>query len=149
VKQFSSIFLFIVILFIAAILYILTKQPRDVTLKDILRVNPPLADTQISREEPVKSELTPIDSIKTAVDDTVLTDYYIIVGSARDPGIAQQKAEKLKNDSNIHIIVLPLSREGIYRISYGKYSTLETARSAMENIRRNIRSDAWIYSIKK
>jgi hypothetical protein len=94
-------------------------------------------------------ETTPVDSLKTDSDDKVLVDYYIIVESFKNIPLDQQRAEKLINDFNKNIIVLPSTADGFYIISYGKYSTYEEAESAIKSIRTSIRSDAWIYSLKK
>ena len=39
-------------------------------------------------------------------------DYYIIVGSFKDLALARQKAEKLINEYDADIIVLPPTKEG-------------------------------------
>jgi hypothetical protein len=102
-----------------------------------------------SGQEPTMPEATLIDSSKTDCNVKVQVEYYIILESFKDLMHAQQKAEKSKNDLNTNIIILPPTKESYYRISYGKYSTLEEAKSAIKSIRTNIRSDAWIYSEKK
>jgi septal ring-binding cell division protein DamX len=94
-------------------------------------------------------EITLIDSSETDGDDKVQVDYYIFVESFRNLTHAQQRSEKLVNDFNTNIIVLPPTTEGYYRISYGKYSTLEEAKSAIKSIKTNISSKAWIFSVKK
>jgi hypothetical protein len=164
VKKFSTIILLILVLFVAAIMYILNMPPRDVTLKDMLKVNPPPADADTAREEPVRHDFMLTDTMvpsatkspesvetytqKSIAADKAKIDYYVIVESVTNPVLAQQKAEKLKKIFRTEFIVLPPTREGIYRISNGKYSTLEEARSAMPAIRKNVRSDAWIFSMK-
>jgi hypothetical protein len=74
--------------------------------------------------------------------------YYIIIGSFTDLAQARQKADKLQNDLQTKIIVLPPSDEGYIRISEGKYSTFEEALSASKDIRKNVNPDAWILSMK-
>jgi SPOR domain len=78
-----------------------------------------------------------------------MVHYYIIVESIRNLSMAQQKAKKLKNEFNANFIILPPTTEGYYRISYGKYSSLEDAKSIIKSIRTNIRPDVWILSEKK
>jgi len=93
-------------------------------------------------------ETTLDDSSETDDINRVQVDYYIIIGSFRDLKQAQQKAERLKNDFDTDIIVLPPTTEGNYRISYGKYSSLEEAKTKLKSIKKNINPDAWIFSVK-
>ena len=74
--------------------------------------------------------------------------YYIIVGSFKEHVAAQNKAEKLKNSLHGEFIMLPPSKEGYFRISYGKYSTHEDAMAMIARIRQSIDHGAWIYSAK-
>jgi hypothetical protein len=159
VKQYSTIFLLLIVLFAAAIFYILTRQPRDVTLKEMLKVNPPPVEAVASQEKPgevMASQKQPV-AVVPIVHDTVRAVpvekpgalYYIIVESATNQDLARQKAEKLKKTFMADFIILPPTKEGLYRISDGKYSTLEEAKAAIDGVKRKIRSDAWIYTIKK
>jgi isocitrate lyase len=92
-------------------------------------------------------KINPVDSSITDGDVKVQVEYYIIVQSNRNLRQAQQKAEELTNKYNTNFIVLPRTKEGFYRISYGKYSKLEEVNSIIKGIRTNIRSDAWILSL--
>lgn len=74
--------------------------------------------------------------------------YYIIVGSFKEHVAAQHKTEKLKNSLHGEFILLPPSKEGYFRISYGKYSTHEEAEAMIVRIRQSIDHGAWIYSAK-
>jgi septal ring-binding cell division protein DamX len=139
--------------------------PKEVTLKDMLKNNPPPLDANASREETdsrytihtdttvpsstdtVKSVVT--YNLKSTAGDREQTEYYVIIESATNQDLARQKAEKLKKEFRVDFIILPPTRDGYYRISYGKYSTMEEARSAISGIRKNIRSDAWIFTLKK
>jgi hypothetical protein len=141
-------FIFLVLFIAAVVLLVVTtyvKPPWDITLEDIS----PTVAPDTSPKEPATQEITLIDSSETDGDDKVQVDYYIIIGSFRNLTQAQQRAEKLINDFNTNTIVLPPTTEGYYRISYGKYSTLEEAKSAIKSIRTNICSDPWIFSVKK
>lgn len=147
----------LIILFAAAILYIVTKPPGDVTLKEMLKVNPPPVDAQASQEQPVNADSEILDTVKVVKVVNVAKvaklekegiNYYIIVESATNQNLASQKAEKLKNTFKSDFIILPPTKEGIYRISIGKYSSLEEAKATIDAVRRNIRSDAWIFSLK-
>lgn len=147
-KQYSTIFLLLIVLFAAAILYIVTKPPGDVTLKEMLKVNPPPIDTQTSQEQPVSVDSIIHDTVKSITVEKTGIFYYIIVESATNQDLARVKTEKLKNTFRSDFIVLPPTKEGLYRISKGKYSTLEDAKTAIDDVRRNIRTDAWIFSLK-
>jgi hypothetical protein len=149
VKQISAIISLALLIFIAAIAYLLTRPPANITLKEMLKVNPPSSDAPKSLAEPVKMDSIIADTLKASSDDKVLFDYYVIIESDTNQEFAQQKADKLKGLFKTDFIVLPPTKEGYYRISYGKYSSFEEAKSAIENIKRTIRSEAWIFSIKK
>jgi len=135
----------IIVLFIVAILFVMTLPPKDITFEYLS----PSVAPNTSPNEPAALDTTLIDSPETDGDDKVLVDYYIILESFRNLTLAQKKAEKLKNDFKTNIIVLPPTTEGYYRISYGKYSSLEEARSTIKSIKTKISSDVWIFSVKK
>ena len=149
------------LLFAVALFVVFKLPPRQMTLKDLAptitpTVNPTVNTTvaqtvtpHSTAGEPPARKINLIDSLVTDGDDKVLVDYYIIVESSRNPTMAKQKAEKLKNDFNRNFIVLPPTPQGYCRISCGKYSTLEEAKSTIESIRSTIRSDVWILSVKK
>jgi cell division protein FtsN len=143
-----TVFFAIIALFIIAIVYLFTQPPSDITLKDITPAVAPYANPK----ESAKEETTLIDSLKTSVtegNDKIKADYYIIVGSFKNLTQAEQKAEKLTHDLNSNITVLPATMDGYYRISCGKYSTLEEAKSTINRIRTNISPAAWILSTTK
>jgi hypothetical protein len=120
-------------------------RPREITSKDlVLKVSQHTSPT-----EPAVRETTVVDSTETAGKNKVQVNFYIIVGSFRNLMEAKLKAEKLIKDFNTNIIVLPPTIQGNYRISYGKYSTLEEAKAIIINIRKTIKSDAWILSVKE
>jgi cell division protein FtsN len=145
----KQVILIIIVLFIAALIYLITQQPKDITLEDMIKYIPPTAAPNTNPEESYSQETTLIDSSKTDVDDTLQFDYYIVVESFKNLTLAQQKAEKLKTALNADIIVLPPTTEGYYRLSYGKYSTIEEARSIINSVRSKFKSDVWIYTAKK
>jgi len=134
-----------VVLAIAAAFLIITLPPRRITLKDV----PPAGAPKISPKETVKQENTPSDSQQTYISEKVQPGFYIVVGSFKSVAQAQQNAAELKNKFNADIIVLPPTPQGLYRISYGIYSTREEAESAIAGIRKNIGPDVWIYSVNK
>jgi len=134
-----------VVLAIAAAFLIITLPPRRITLKDV----PPAGAPKISPKETVKQENTPADSQQTYFSEKVQPGFYIVVGSFKSVAQAQQNAAELKNKFNANIIVLPPTPQGLYRISYGIYSTREEAESAIADIRKNIGPDVWVYSVNK
>jgi hypothetical protein len=141
-------FIFFVLFIVTAVLIVVityVKPPWDITLEDIS----PAVAPDTSRKEPATQVITLIDSSETDGDDKIQIDYYIIVESFKNLTQAQKRSEELANDFNTNIIVLPPTTEGYYRISYGKYSTLEEAKSAIKSIRTKISSKAWIFSVKK
>lgn len=137
--------LIITVLFLVAVAYVINYSNQEITLKDITSISTP----NTNAKEPATREITLSDSTKTNNVDKVQIDYYIIVGSFSNLRLAQQKAEKSKNDFNNNIIILPLSKEGYYRVSIGKYSSLEEAKSAIKSVRAGTSSNAWIKSVIK
>lgn len=134
-----------VVLAIAAAFLIITLPPRRITVKDV----PPAGAPKISPKEIVKQENTLADSQQTYVSEKVEPGFYIIIGSFKSVAQAQQNAAEIKNKFNTDIIVLPPTPQGLYRISYGIYSTREEAESAIAGIRKNIGPDVWVYSVNK
>jgi hypothetical protein len=143
----------IIILFLLAVAFIISLAPKDTTMlapEDITMINiPPSVSTHTISKDTATFENTLSDSLEKDGDDEVQVSYYIIVGSFRNITLAQQKAETFRNDLNKNIIVLPPTKEGYCRISYGKYSTIEEAKYTIKSLRKDISSDAWIYSVKK
>jgi len=129
---------------------------KDITLNDILPTRE-FTLKELSSEvaqpanpkEPAMGELASIDSSEKDDNNEVQFNYYIIVGSFRNLVQAQQKAENLTNNFNANFLILPPTKEGNYRISCGKYSTLEEAKATIKSIRTNINPDAWIFSLKE
>jgi hypothetical protein len=136
--------LLIILFFIAVAMYIFTLPPKHPALKDLH----PTIVPHTNPEEPQTQPATINVSSETEVDDIVKVDYYIIVASTRSLTLAKQKAEQLKNHFNTDIILLPQTKEGNFRISYGKYSDHEEAESTLKSIRINISPDAWIFRQK-
>ncbi len=132
------------------------NQKEKITLQGVLpareipiRVPGSSVTQDTSTGKTVTEETTASNSSETDSNDKTQVDYYIILGSFGDLVQARQKAEKLINDHNADIIVLPPTNEGNYRISYGKYSSLEEAKTMIKSIRATIKPDAWIFSVKK
>lgn len=131
------------VLLIALAFYVILLPPQEITIKDIT----PKIARHSSPNRTSFQEISHVDSVVTDDDVKVRVEYYIIVQSNRNLRQAQQKAEELTNKYNTNFIVLPRTKEGFYRISYGKYSKLEEVNSIIKGIRTNIRSDAWILSL--
>ena len=144
-KSIAVAFVIIFALFMLTAVLIFTLPPRDITPKDIT----PAIAQHTSTKEPTAPGVTLADSNKADENDKEQVDYLIIIGSYKNPTQAQQKAKELRNDFNTNILELPLTKEGFYRIGFGKYSSLEEAESAINSIKTNISPDAWIYSLKK
>ena len=126
-----------------ALVYVYNMPPKPHTIKDLH----PAIIPNIRPEEPSAKDL--ITDTKGDIDDKVQVYYYIIVESVKGELHAKQNAAKLKSDFNSDFIVLPPTSAGLYRISCGKYTSLEKAKSSINNVSRNVRSDAWIFSEKK
>jgi len=137
--------LIIFILLAAAAVYVFTLPPKPISIKDI---HPTVIPHTIPQEPP-PPDTTHNDRSEIYDEVKVRVEYYIIIESFKDLTIAQQKADRLKKKFNTDIIVLSPTAEGYYRISYGKYSTLEEAKTSLKGIKTNIRSDAWIFSVEK
>ncbi len=135
----------LVVLFVAFAVYVFTLPPRKITLKDIHPVIPVHTDSTGSA---APETTRPESPVKEVVDKSEV-EYYIIIESIKSKSMAQQKAEQLRKKFNKDIIVLPTTKEGFCRISFGKYSTPEDARAAVKVAREGIRPDAWIFSVRK
>jgi len=133
-----------VVLFIAAAFLIITLPPKRINLK-----SPEVVAPLATPKKPTVSQSNPITKPETNSNQKAQIDYYIIVGTFKNLTLAREKAAKLKNDFNIDIIILPPTAEGYYRVSYGKYSTPEEAKSIIKNLNKSISSDAWVFSDKK
>ena len=115
---------------------------REITLKDL----EPTYTRHTNLQDSAIRDINLIDTPEKVSDDKVYAKYYIIVGSFKSLIQSQEKAEKIRNDLQTDIIVLPVTKEGYFRISLGEYSSLEEAKSRIESIRIKINSDAWILS---
>ena len=141
----KQIAVLVFLMFLFAVLYIGTRPVKEISLKDLPKYRVPPDSSQ----EPATQQIT-ADSIKGPVaDKKAEVEYYIIVESSRNLAQAQQRAEKYKNDFKANMIVLPPSKEGYYRISYGKYSSIEEARSASKSLKTTISRDVWILTAGK
>jgi hypothetical protein len=161
----KQIILIVIILFLALLIYLVSSPPHDITLEEMLKYSPPpvtvttgTEDTVIPKEDtvipevdhkipevdPVIPETTLSDSSQAGNVDEVQIFSYIIIESSKNLTSAQQKAKILEKEFNVHFFVLPPNAKGYYRISCGKYSTLEEARSKIKSVKANIRPDAWI-----
>jgi hypothetical protein len=74
--------------------------------------------------------------------------YYLILASFNEISQAQQAADKYSAEYNAGVTVLPKTQEGYYRISYGKYSALSDAESALSSVRENINPSAWLLAAR-
>jgi septal ring-binding cell division protein DamX len=146
----KSDYLFFVLLacVVVVIIYIISrgyKHPfgsSEITIKDLtaseisLKKNP--------GPDSIKPERRMDNDMKAGKDE-----FYIIIGSFKTAEEAQQLARNIKKGTNAETIVFPGTAEGYYRVSYGRYPTLEEAKSVIKVVRTNIKPDAWILAIKK
>lgn len=172
----KQLILIISFLFIAAALYLISLPPKEITLEDI---HPAVIPRTNQSETPLSRGTVPVDSTGNDInrldstekdvnkivsarkegdkisgtnevgDNAPQVEFYIIVDGFSNFLKAQQRAEQLKNSFNKNFIILPPTAEGYYRISCGKYSTIEEARSSIASIKSKVKSDAWIFSLKK
>jgi cell division septation protein DedD len=133
----------IVILLIGAVFLVITLPHK------IILIPPASAPFTSPKEKPDATKTPLVDNPVAEKDNKVQFDYYIIVGTYRNLNLAQQKAGELNNEFNAKIIVLPPTKEGYYRISYGKYSSPEEVKSKIDSVKANISSNAWMFSLKK
>lgn len=151
----TGVFTLLFLFFIRVIT--ISSSNFNLTLNDIIPVmdfspKEPYSDVAINRDNqnPATLDSNQIKSQETAGNGRVQYDYYyIIIGSFRNLMLAQQESEKLTGDLNANIIILPPTKESLYRISYGKYSTHEEAIATTKSVRKTIKSDAWILSVKE
>jgi hypothetical protein len=151
----------VIVLFTAIGVYVVHLPPKEMTLKDLhpsvtVHAKPEGAEeldtAHMDSAIAVVAGKSDKDTDKIPPDDETVkpgVEFYIIIESLRDQTVAQLKAEKLRKEFTTNIIVLPPTKEGNFRISYGKYSSLEEAKSMLKNARTNISRDAWIYSMTK
>ncbi len=149
----------------AAILYhVFTMPPKGMSIKDLhpVLVQHSPTDTSITRDASSYGSDSELKAGTSGPDArgnnaTVRQDYapeaepdfFIIIESFRDLKVASRKAATLEKELKTRIFVLPPSENGYYRLSYGKYSTMDEARQALAYIKVKVRPDAWIYSVKK
>ena len=137
----ASLFFITAILIILGGIYLATLPPEDVSLNDIEQAPPRLQSQNDSAPAGTKS------MEKAAGSDSA--DYYIIVGSFRNPEQAGLRAREIMKISSDTVILLPATSEGNIRISFGTYKTMEEARTNLEKIREDIASGAWILTVLK
>jgi hypothetical protein len=151
-----------IVLFVALGVFVINLPPREMTMKDLHPVIVPqprrevigIPDTSSSESRetaaiPIPADTFPNDPPKpsaTFVEGKVTIEYYIIIESIRDRVLAEKKAQSLKQKYKTDIIVLPPAMEGNFRLSYGKYSSADEAKSVIKSVRKQICPDAWIYS---
>jgi hypothetical protein len=117
---------------------------REVSLKDLQHANAGYRHSAQMKDLPeLAGEMVTKDSINAGHKTRT---YYIIIESFRNLDSAREKAAMLKKTINAEFIVLPLSAEGYFRLSYGRYSTYGEAEAVIPEIRRTMGNDAWIYS---
>jgi hypothetical protein len=150
------------ILFVAIGVFVVNLPPREMTMKDLHPVivpaekqimigNPDTSTTETKQAQSVTvhadtSRIDPASISPAAVINKGQIEYYIIIESISDQALARKKAKNLKEKYNTEIIVLPPNTTGNFRLSFGKYSSCEEAKSVIQRVKKQIRPDAWIYS---
>jgi hypothetical protein len=138
---FLGVVIFVIIYLVIHEFY-LSKSGSDVTLNDlpvkgIVQNELPAHDSTI---------IVKPDSAKKKPEEA---EFYIIVGSFKSRSESVNLAEQMRKKYTADIIVLPSADGENYRVSYGYYTTHEEAAIAIKEIRANIKSDAWIYQVRK
>ena len=147
----ARVLIFFTVLFIAAILYVVFRPPKEINIDDlqtIYGVVPMPSDTGFTNSVPADSTIAA--GLVEVNDHEIQQDtdyrYFIIIGSSRSHELALKKAGTLHEQYKSDIFVLPVSKEGFYRISFGRYRTREEANSRLQSVRSATGPDAWIYS---
>jgi hypothetical protein len=151
-----------IIFFVALGVFVINLPPREMTMKDLhpVIVSPERREVIGIPDTPATDKAeTPAITVRevTSRNDPPLIsaipitdkrhiEYYIIIESVNNQVLAKKEAKILKEKYNIEIFVLPPTPEGNVRLSYGKYSSPEEAKSVIKSVRTNIRGDAWIYT---
>ncbi len=146
-KELASIVggLIVAALLAIVILYVFSRPASDITLEDIT----PGVASSVNTAGTAPQGTAPAKGPESEENKKEQADFYIIVGSIRNLIQAKQKAKEFIDDYNKNFIVLSPTTEGYYRISSGKYSTLEEAKTAIKDVRANINPQAWILSVKR
>jgi cell division septation protein DedD len=171
-KQFVVVVLFL--LLCAAVYLMFNISPRQISLKDIEPVETVAEDPAPAKQEVTNASMLPVVSTDTSAgkENSVVQDqkpasepiagiqenklpendaraYYIIIEGFKNNNAAKERAATLSKKFNAEMYVLPPTNAGIYRISYGKYSTYEQAETALIRVKIKIRPEAWILSPRK
>jgi len=171
-KQFVVVVLFL--LLCAAVYLMFNISPRQISLKDIEPVETVAEDPVPVKHEVEEATMLPSESRDTSAgkETIVVQDqkpapepvaaiqenkppendaraYYIIIEGFKNSNAAKERAATLSKKFNTEMFVLPPTHAGIYRISYGKYSTYEQAETALVRVKIKIRPEAWILSPRK
>lgn len=73
---------------------------------------------------------------------------YLIVASFSDLEQANKVAGEYSGKYQEEILVLPLSINGYYRVSYGRYSSIAEASEALATVKQTDFPDAWLLQSK-
>jgi len=132
------------LLFVVVYFWANTFLPDD---DDANTYYPATVNTSISRAE-TTSEATLLILPERDESETAGEGYYLILASFNDITQAQQAADQYSADFDTGVTVLPRTQEGYYRISYGKYTALSDAESALNSVRQTITSSAWLLAAR-
>lgn len=131
------------VLFILPAIYLMTLPPKDITPKDLKPF--------IEKSDPSLNSLYSGSNSHYNKNDISFRklEFYVIVGSFRDPAQARQKAANLRQNNITDILILEPTPDGYTRISYGKYDTRAEAESVYLKVRQAINPQAWILTVEK
>jgi hypothetical protein len=141
----KQLVLIIIILFVVVVIVVVNLPPKGITLEEISQTVIPHS----SLEDHDTLKATPVSNPVTVSHDEAVVDYYIIVESLRELEPAQEKAKKFKKVFGADFTVLAPTPEGYYRVSCGRYSSMEEARSKLKNIRDLMGHEVWVLSVKR
>ncbi len=105
-----------------------TPRPIEVMVEPLADIKPP----EIV-EEPV---VTPAEPVRR--------EYYLVVGSYRNPLKAEQQAQRLRRQGIHNAQVFMETPANYHRVCYGHYETLSAAQRQKAQLPADLRENAWI-----
>jgi hypothetical protein len=113
------------------------------------QVEPDSLDAQIGLEQVETETDIPVDSEEDMFQTKFTSSgnrYYIITGCFMIPDFAESYAEKMQNKGyNAEII---LRDDGYHMVSVRSFNDLSESKSALQTVRAELASNAWIYEKK-
>ena len=138
-----NIIIALIVFLVFPALLLIKLPPRDITPRDLNSLEVPYQNLNKSTNPKDYNQWTGADINNNQFD------YYVIIGSFKNPVQAKKRAKELGDTNNAEIIILDPNPEGYTRISYGKYSTRGEAESVIGNVKEKINPQAWILAVEK